>query len=523
MVLKKVTEWSENKQGLYFILFISATLKLLIFWALSDTPINRDGVLYISAAQQFAEGNFKEGLSLYPMPLYPVLIAIVHFIIPHWVMAARVISYMSLVLLVIPLYHLINHLFRRGAAFWGSFAFALAPMPNGWVVEVIRGPCFVFVLAWTVYFALLAVGSEGIKYFLITALFGWLAVCLRIEGIIFIPFYFFFLVGLTISKNQERPYLLKGILIWIVFPLFLSAFIFILFDSEIVSFNRIDQVMLEIKNILYLKFLDKYHQIYQQLKALENSSPFTGMGKQNFIAIARHYMLIIYLFGLLGSIIKILFPFFVIPFFWGFRHSLQRAQVLVLTLVILYLLMVYYYTLKLDFIRARFFFAPAFLLYPWVGAGLERMFTYLKQASKPKFLAVIFVSIFIVSPIGKSVHSFGKHDSVIVKTGEWLAAQPELAKAKIATNDARFLFYAGRESFAGNEKEFLPYAMLRHDYSAIERLAIKHRKDMLIIRTSDNKMDRLSGVKHFKKIKEFIGKKDIAIIYCSPEFLKARR
>ena len=54
MVLKKVTEWSENKQGLYFILFISATLKLLIFWALSDTSINRDGVLYISAAQQFA-------------------------------------------------------------------------------------------------------------------------------------------------------------------------------------------------------------------------------------------------------------------------------------------------------------------------------------------------------------------------------------------------------------------------------------------------------------------------------------
>ena len=50
MVLKKVTEWSEDKQGLYFILFISAILKALVFWALSDTPINPDGVLYISAA-----------------------------------------------------------------------------------------------------------------------------------------------------------------------------------------------------------------------------------------------------------------------------------------------------------------------------------------------------------------------------------------------------------------------------------------------------------------------------------------
>ncbi len=523
MVLKKVTEWSEDKRGLFFIIFISAALKLLIFWALSDTPINPDGVLYISAAQQFAEGNFKEGLSLYPMPLYPVLIAIVHFIIPNWVMAARVISYMSLVLLVIPLYHIINHLFRRGAAFWGSFAFALAPMPNGWVVDVIRGPCFVFVLAWAVYFALLAVGSEGIKYFLITAFFGWLAVCLRIEGIIFIPFYFFFLVGMSIRKHQERSYLLKGIIIWIVFPLFLSAFFFIIFGSEILSFNRLDQVMLEIKKILHFKFLNKYQQIYQQLKALENSSPFTGTGRENFVAIARHHMPIIYLLGFLRSFIKIIFPFFVIPLFWGFRHSRDRSQVLVLTLVILYLLMIYYHTLSIDNIRARFLFAPAFFLYPWIGEGLKQMFASLNDVSKPKFLIVIFVSIFILSPIGKSVHSFGKHDSVIIRTGEWLAAQPELAEAKIATNDARFLLYAGRKSYAGNKNEFRPYDKLRYDYSAIERLAIKNRKDIIIIRTSDNKMDMLSGIKHFKKIKEFIGRKNVAIIYSSPEFFKALR
>jgi len=523
MILKKVTEWSEDKRGLFFIIFISATLKLLIFWALSDTPINPDGALYISAAQQFSEGDFKEGLALYRMPLYPCLIAIVHLIIPHWVMAARLISYTSLVLLVIPLYYLITHLFGRSAAFWGSFAFALAPMPNGWVVDVIRGPSFVFVLAWAVYFSILAVCSEGIKYFLIAALFGWLAVCFRIEGIIFIPFYFFFLVGLTIRKHQERPYLLKGIIIWIVFPLFLSAFFFILFGFETVSFNRLDQVVVEINKILHLKFLNKYHQIYQQLKTLENSSPFTGTGKENFVAIARHHMLIIYLLGVLRSFIKILFPFFVIPFFWGFRHSLQRSQVLVLTLVILYLLMVYYHTLRVDFIRARFLFAPAFFIYPWIGEGLKRMFSCLKHVSKPKFLTVIFVSIFILSPIGKSIHSFGKHDSVIIRTGEWLAAQPELAEAKIATNDARFLLYAGRKSYAGNKNEFRPYEKLRYDYSAIEHLAIKHRKDILIIRTSDNKMDMLSGIKHFKKIKEFIGRKNIAVIYCSPEFLKTRR
>jgi hypothetical protein len=523
MVLGKVTEWSEDKQGLYFILFISAILKVLVFWALSDKPINPDGVLYISAAQQFAAGHFKEGMALYPMPLYPALIAIVHLVIPHWVMAARLISYTSLVLLVIPLYYLINHLFGRGAAFWGCFAFVLAPIPNGWVVDVIRGPSFVFVFAWAVYFALLAVCSKGIKYFFIAAFFGWLAVCLRIEGIIFVPFYFLFLIGLAISKNRERPYFLKGILIWIIFPLLLSVFFLVFFDIEIMSYNRGGEVWLVVKDIFHLKFLNNYHQIYQQLKALEASSPFTGLGKQNVVAIARHYMPIIYLFGLFESLIKVLFPFFVIPLFLGLRNSLLRTRVLVLILVIFYLIVVYYYAIKLDFVRTRFLFAPAFLLYPWIGAGLERMFILLRQASKPKFFAVVFVSFFIILPLCKVGHSFGKHDGVIIKTGEWLAAQAEFNKAKIATNEARILFYAGKESWAGGTENFYPYASLRYDYKKIGQLAREKERDILIIRSSVKKKDKITNLGYFKKIKEFIGKKDVAIIYCSPKFSKTGR
>ena len=519
MVLKKVTEWSENKQALYFILFISATLKLLIFWALSDTPINRDGVLYISAAQQFAEGNFKEGLALYPMPLYPALIAIVHLIIPNWVMAARLISYTSLVLLVIPLYFVINHLFGRGAAFWGSFAFVLAPIPNGWVVDVIRGPSFVFVFAWTVYFALLAVCSKGIKYFFIAAFFGWLAVCLRIEGIIFIPFYFLFLLGLTISKNRERPYFLKGILIWTIFPLFLSSFFLVFFDTEIISYNRGGEVWLVVKDIFHLKFLDNYYRIYGHLKTIENSLPIYGW-HQNFAGIARHYILVIYFFELLRTLIKVIFPFFVVSLIWGFRDSLSRSRLFLLLLVIVYLFMIYYSFVTLGFIQKRFLFLPAFLLYAWIGRGIERMFMLVRQFARPQLFAVVFAVLFFISPVYKSVHSIGKQDNVITRAGKWIATRPELAEAKIATNDSRILFYAGRKTYGENTKNFVPYAGLKYDYSDMEELAAENKKDILIIKTSSKGKDMPSGFKHYKKVKEFIGKKRIVAVFCSTEFFK---
>ncbi|MBW2644249.1 MAG: glycosyltransferase family 39 protein [Deltaproteobacteria bacterium] len=456
------------------------------------------------------------------MPLYPVLIAIVHLIIPNWVMAARLISYTSLVLLVIPLYHIINHLFGRGAAFWGCFAFVLAPIPNGWVVDVIRGPSFVFVFAWAVYFALLAVcskGMKGIKYFFIAAFFGWLAVCLRIEGIIFIPFYFLFLLGLTISKNRERPYFLKGILIWIIFPLFLSSILLVFFGTEIMSYNRWGEVWFGVNDIFHLEFLDNYYRIYGHLKTIENSPPMYGW-HQNFAGIARHYILVIYFFELLRTLIKVIFPFFVVSLIWGFRDSLSRSRLFLLLLVFVYLFMIYYSFVTKGFIQKRFLFFPAFLLYVWIGRGIERMFMLARQSVRPQLFAVVFTVLFFISPVYKSVHFIGKQDNVINRTGKWLATRPEFAEAKIATNDPRILFYAGRKTFGGNTKDFLPYAKLIHEYSSIEQLAAKNRKDILIIGISSKGKDMLSGFKHYKKVKEFTGKKKIVAVFCSTEFFK---
>ena len=526
-IIEKVSDWTEAKLGLYFVLFISVIIKSSVLIALSDKAINSDGLLYFSAAQEFASGNFKDGLSIYPMPLYPLLIACVHFVVHNWVLAARFLSSAALLMALIPLYMLTSELFNRKAAFWACLLFSLAPAPNIGAADIIRGPAFVFFFAWTIFFAQRSIQSTKAADFLATAFFAWISILFRIEGVIFIPFFLLFIIGIAIAKPQERIALFKNILIWISFPL-LGFLIFIVFlGTEASHFNRINQFANEVQNIFNFKFLDNYYHIYKELKTLEDSSPFTGHGKQNLIAIARHHMSILYLFGLLESLIKVIFPLFIIPLYCGLKRPFFRNQVLILAFVTSYLLMVYCYAIKVDFVRARFLLAPAFLLYPWIGAGMEKLFTFMKRYSKPKMFSIVFTLFFIVTPVCKTVHSFGKHDNVIVKTGEWIREKTEFKNAKITTTDPRFLFYAGRKinkkQYYKRRSEFystMAKYVKNNDYFSMEKFAIKKHIDIIIIKISLKKKDMAPEFNFYKEVKRFAGKKEIVVIYCSLEFKK---
>ncbi|MCP4667916.1 MAG: glycosyltransferase family 39 protein, partial [Deltaproteobacteria bacterium] len=454
---------SESKKGLLLILCLSVILKVSL--ALSMKVINPDGDDYIAAAQLFASGQFKDALVLCPIPFYPLLITVVHFFVPHWVAAARFISIASLVLALIPLYLLAAGLFDRRAAFWGCLAFALAPLPNECAVEVIRDPPFLFLFAWAVYFAHRALGSPRLFFFIWAALFSWLAVLFRIEGIILVPFYLIFLACLALWKREERRALLKGMLVWCAFPLLPLLVLFAVLGPEMTAV--ISHLTHNLQSLLDFKFLDNYHKIYDQLKALEAASPYPG-GKQNLAEIARRFMPLIYFLGLLKGFVKALFPLFVIPLFWGFRHAFNRNRLFVLALTVSYLFAVYYRLIERDFIQGRFLFAPAFLLYPWIGAGLDRIVTLLKKSSKAGVLTTAFVVLLLLPPAYKCAQMTWKQDNVIAMAGEWLAGRDAFRKAGILSNESRIPFYAGRLM------DYQMYQERHHgdDYKPMEQIAL---------------------------------------------------
>jgi len=177
------------------------------------------------------------------------------------------------------------------------------------------------------------------------------------------------------------------------------------------------------------------------------------------------------------------------------------------------LIMVYCYAIRSDFISQRFLFAPAFLLYPWIGAGMERIFVSLRKSSKQKILAAVFTFIFLLVPVGKVVNSCMKHDIVISRAGKWLAKETKFQNAKILTTDLRIPFYAGREIYSSSEKGLLKYDKKSKDYIDMEQFAVANQVDFIIIRLSKNEKDLIPQFEQFIKIKEFHGKKRIAVIF----------
>jgi 4-amino-4-deoxy-L-arabinose transferase-like glycosyltransferase len=514
---ENVIKWAESKKGLLYVICISLIIKLFLF--ASESIVNNDGLIYISAAQKFAAGHFKEWLKAFPMPFYPMLIGILHFLIPDWVAAARVLSITLMVFTLIPLYLITKELFSRNAAFWTCLAFAIAPVPNAWADAVIRDPGFIFCLTWAVYFAIQSIDEKRTTLFILSALFSWISVLFRIEGIVLIMYFNLFLLFLTIKTKQERNSLLKGFFLFNIIPLLLIAVFFLGGFSGMITFNRSGEIYEEIRKFFSMGFLDNYQALSEHLKLLVNFSPRPGLNN-NFAEIARHYIPVIYLFGLIETFIIVLSPLFIIPLFFGFKEPVRIKHFFIIGLFGVFILLAYYFLIKMDFLTTRYLSIPVLLVYPWAGAGIQRFFQFLSVKYSPKVFAVIFL-IFIILPLYQSFEKEFKEDNSIILAGKWLANNPDTNKFRIITCDPRFLFYAGREfmvlnAFSGSRGDaFYSFDIQGNDLNELEQVAITNNYDLLLLRISSKK--EAPQFKHFKKIKEFKGRKNISYIFSSPE------
>ena len=518
MVLDKSFKWSTTQRDLFLLISCSLIIKVTI--ALFTKAINHDGVLYITAAQEFAAGDFKEGLLIFRMPFYPLLIAITHYIVPDWILAARGLSLLASIVTLIPLYLLTKEFFGREAALWGCIAFALSPLPNHLAVEVTRDSIYLFFFAWTVYFALQGIESKKLIVFFLSGVCSTFAFLCRVEGIILFLCYLTFLSYLAFRRNtDDRKNIFKGILVYISFPiLFLSMSSLALqaktqhYLGNLSHFNRANFLIYRIKEFISLKFLKNYHMIYEKLEIFENSLPRRPAGL-NFAEIARHHMYAVYLIGVLECFIRAIFPLHLIPLGVGLKNTKVRKHAFIIFLGGCYLLLLYYFIIRQDGLRVRIFLAPAFLVLPWIGVGLHKIVNYFKKGTWKWWLTIIFIFTVGLISIYKSVDVLWKQDDVVVRAGEWIKNRPALKRAEIISTDRRIPFYAGRG------KDYLRYD--RSDYLAMEKLALNKSYDLLIIRKSRKDGDKSPQLRQFESVRKFVGVKDIVSIYYSPKLQKA--
>jgi len=518
--LKKLT---ETRAGLLLIISLSAILRGLIIISQPDAVINFDGVRYISAAKQFAVGHFREGLAMYPMPFYPSLIGFVHYFVPNWLIAARLISLLSLVLVVIPLYMLIRDLFNRRAAFWGCLMFALSPLSMSLTTEVMREPIFALFFVWAVYFAQKAIYSKRVVNLLAAAVFAWASMLCRLEGIVLLPVYLVTLVGLAIIKRTEMKIYLRHAFIWFVVAVCLLITISAMGKAATIVTGRYGEYGDQAEGFLEFKILDHYRHIHAELERMEEASPHGWC--QNFAGTAKRFIGTIYLLGLLQHLVQALFVVNMIPLFWGLRRSpLHETHVFVLILAFSYLAGIYYFFVQNDFLVQRFLLVPALLLYAWVGMGIGAMLDFVRRLGYGELLSGVLVTVLLLSPANKFNHLYKKSDDSVVRAGVWLAKQPELVDARVISTDPTIFYYAEREiSYDGTGKSLRVGSPWGYKgdarFNGLEQAALAKDVDVIVVSTTVRREVALDNSEKYRKLKEFTGKKDKIVIYCASDYM----
>ena len=94
---------------------------------------------------------------------YPLLIASLGRLGMDLFIAGRLLSLLFSVTTVVPLFLMTRRCFDFRTAWWAALAFAVSPGLNEYSVYVMRDPTFLFMFAWSVYFALQAISDKSFK------------------------------------------------------------------------------------------------------------------------------------------------------------------------------------------------------------------------------------------------------------------------------------------------------------------------------------------------------------------------
>ncbi|MEZ4598896.1 MAG: glycosyltransferase family 39 protein [Syntrophotaleaceae bacterium] len=506
--------WRNVDFSLSFLLVLSLALKLALLAA--GHVVNPDGVRYIDAARLITEGDFIAAVGREKMLLYPFLLATFNLLIRDWVLAGQIISLVSLVVTLFPLFWLTTGIFNQRVAFWAGFAFVLSPTLNGLSIDLIRDPLFLCFATWSIYYFWRSLTGSRIRFYGLTSLFAILALMCRIEGLGLFVLYPAICLVLAARHPSERSSLFKGTAVMAGIPLLLlfttGGMLQGIAGVEIDFLNRWAEVWGRLQAIANGEFLFMYRYLYDHLGSLDNPHAYWSSG--SFYETARHYLPIIYLFGLVEALFENLFLLFVVPLIVGFgkRPVFNRAHWLLLSVAGFYFLVAYYWLFIQDFTSKRYLLLPTLMLYPWVGRGLDRIWIRLSEVRRPRIAMLLFLFIFCGIPAFKTLGVVVGPDksSIFKEAGIWLAEQNDLRGYLLAGNDPRFRLYSAPDlRFVEPAEEFSIF----QDYNASERIALEREVDFLILEISQKRRDELPPFQHYTMLKELTDGKKVVLVF----------
>jgi 4-amino-4-deoxy-L-arabinose transferase-like glycosyltransferase len=510
--------FNNNERDWLFLgvpLLISLLIKLILILVLYSSPINNDGILYINAARQYAMGNFANGLALYPMPVYPLLLTFIHMVIPDWITAGYFIAVSSMVLAIIPLYYLTKIMFSKRAAFWACLAFAILPRMNGWSMNISRDPLFLVLFISCIYFAFRSIRRTDLFLFVTTFIFAWVATLIRIEGVLFLGYYFFVLIYIAIVDKEKRSLYFLRCLIWIAIPLLFGGGALLFNGTYGISVNRFGQVYSEVILLVNGDAFNRSFEIYQFFSEIAGQPPFTD-NTYGFVSLCRHFLPLIYVLAIVQVLVKILFPLLLIPLYLGFKDQKKpsgNSGKFIFWIWLLFFFLGYYFLIKYDMLITRWGIVPATLLLPWAGLGLEKMWAKTKVSSH-KRTVLLLILIILIAPTAKTFSLITSKDITTSKTVKWLVDNDKIDKVPIVSNSIKDVFYFDLEA-----QEHINTDWKTHYYDKdkalinIEQFAIEKNAEIIVLKVKSRHIDKINCFQFYQEVKAFVGNKYTTFIY----------
>ena len=444
--MNKMRSVFKQHQNIIFIFMLSFVLKAVL---LSQAVIiNRDAMVYIAAAQKFSCGMFAEGIQYYPMPLYPMLLAAFHFIVPDWILAGRLCSAIPLLLCVFPLYVLTLRLFGRGSAIAAALLFAVLPVFNAGIDEVIRDPLFLlFALGSLAAIAQFHYHPVG-KTLACAVVPAVLATLVRIEGVlllVLIPALYF---------GAKREKLTLRLLARAVSTFFAATFLLggVLWAFSVLGIagqSRLPEVFEWLKGLATLEIFSDYQNLMAELKHIEQQLPGADL-RNNIIETSRHYAPLLYALGLVEILAKGVFPTSLLAL-WRLRFSTtaaKRPELMVPPAVVVWPWWAFVglnllFSMVHNFTTTRYMWLPIALSIPCVGRGID---LWRQHLTHRKVLLGLLMLVFFLTPVLKTTADIGAKDdkTCIRAAGQWLQQHDPHRNLKVLFNDRRLMLYADR-------------------------------------------------------------------------------
>ncbi len=431
-----------ERHGLWTVLVLAFAARIFMAW--NRDMFSPDSALYIAAAYHYARGETARALAIYPLPTLSLLLAVSHGLVGSWKMAAIPFTIVPSALVSVPVYRMSDDLFGKRAAFWSGCALALDPYLVKYGVQILRDPMFLCLFVWGVEGAYRFLKRPQWPYFVRAAILVGSSLLFRIDGLFFIPLWTLLLVirAITCERGECGRYRLSAY-IWAGMPLVALSAAALLFPSQWMDLTQGSFISARIRDLVSLRFLDGYREIYHALKTFNDAgSPLTsGL----FLDAVRHYLPLLYFIVLIEYYVRILFPSNALLFVAGIRLRRDWGQALLIAAALSFMAVTYLFIVQESWIAKRYLSLVVPLLLPWVGNGMVRLGAALDRGRISKLLYVLLVALFVGWPALKIVSlAYQKKDPTLRLAGQWLAAQHRYDRAKVFAADNRILLYSGR-------------------------------------------------------------------------------